>query len=138
MFAEQTPINDPLILTSLETSTVAIMDIQGLATFDAVDALMNHRGGRNRGLGEESGVERSVDSGFATTNGNYSRLPFKVHAVSGLSELRIESEKDFNASHTYFPRKPDCRASFCGIGMVGLSPVLRVVLDCTGVISFCV
>ena len=104
MFAEQTPINDPLILTSLETSTVAIMDIQGLATFDAVDALMNHRGGRNRGLGEESGVERSVDSGFATTNGNYSRLPFKVHAVSGLSELRIESEKDFNASHTYFPR----------------------------------
>ena len=42
--AEQAPVTDPLILTSLEATTVAIMDIQGVATFDAVDALMSQDG----------------------------------------------------------------------------------------------
>ena len=96
-----------LILTSRESHTVAILDIEGLATFDALDALYDYQS-RSRGrasadgsndgrkiMGPSSGGGSSSSSsssihGLATRNGNFSELPFNVHAVNGLDELTIE------------------------------------------------
>ena len=110
-----------LILTSRELHTVAVMDIEGLATYDDVDALTDRqrrsaiggpgnfdgagsRDGRGGG-GTLAGSGAGSFVGVSTRNGNFSVLPFKVHAVNGLDELSIEKGPLFNASiEAYFPR----------------------------------
>ena len=99
--------------------TVAVMDIEGLATYDEHDALTDRQrrtamdsagdptraGSRDsRGGGAVAGGS-GIGSffGMSTRNGNFSELPFKVHAVNGLDEFSIE-KGPLDQEKEYFPR----------------------------------
>jgi hypothetical protein len=132
------------------------MDIEGLATYDALDALADrqrHAGGGGAGDGGDGGGGRGGGGGgdgmvvggsgsgsfrsLSTRNGNFTKLPFKVHAVNGMDEFSIERGSLFNDSIAYFPRgalllillKGTTRSPADGIGAASISnhPGTRIV-----------